>query len=63
MPPWKGVCLCGWGRKRKEYKGGEAFVSVISMRPPGCHAGFGLLWLQVFTLGVQVCGKLWKFVF
>ena len=21
------VCLCGWGRKRKEYEGWEAFVS------------------------------------
>ena len=26
-----------------EYEGWEAFVSVINMRPPGCHAGFGLL--------------------
>ena len=29
--------------KKGKYEGWEAFVSVISPRQPGCHAGFGLL--------------------
>ena len=50
------VCVCGGGgggggvagRLGKEKKGvrglsWEAFVYVISMQPPSCHAGFGLL--------------------
>ena len=39
------VCAFVWvGKEKKgEYEGWEAFVSVISPRQPGCHAGFGLL--------------------